>query len=1734
MKRILSLLLVFVMLLGMLPMSAFADETDSTFGIYLETDVSDPSALNIDDKITVTANIRNNPGFAGMKTKLTWDNTVVTFDGFTTETFRNQEFLTSDVIVDATFSHTAGTVVVGETTDLTVDGMLWEAVFTVIKDGDAKIAFSTEDFQMVNAATTKLEPAIDQTALEGLTITHECDYKETVVAPTCTTGGYTLYKCACGNEYTTNNISAIPHVYGEDGYCGYTCGWYKLDAPADAAFQYITASAGPMAIRKVEDDWFHIKLAEGVTSVYMTSTTDKLLLDGYGYANMTGNGGNVAYPFEMNEDGTATVCIPTAEYMTDVPENGTQLWVRNSQGDLEEKLTFARYGIHYVSIPEGAGYTVTGEATATDGYTFTVALAEGYQAGEDFAIKVNGETVATQPGEVTVNTVNDDIYITVDGVEQIGADFKLTVDLTEFIEELSNNLIICDDVIYIQTGEVNTVTKNANELDYAAVSIILANDVESVQGWMVNDQFYIGDVDYYDEDNDVTIVIEGKSFYLALGDMTEVVNPGTWVIRPIVEEVHVHDYESVVTDPTCTEGGYTTFTCKAGDDTYVGERVLALGHTNVKGTCSTCGASLTVIPEGAPFLEIVTSDGKNVTVTDMGDEPNYNIGKLYKVEVPLGTTQVNITYKQEDVYVDGFGYASVYVVNDPSVSQDGYGQTTSNGKTTVGLQMEKAAANGFGTLNVLNVPYPTDPYTLRAVYLLNDDQSVYHAFAFTYELGEGEHFASLPEGVGYTVSGDPIASDGYKFTVSIDEGFEATEDFAVKVNGEVVATQPGEITVSSVTEDLFITVEGVAKIANADTDIVLTVDLTGYTGTIDGSIWYSDNDYNNVEVGLNSGKKNTLALTASKSYGFFANIYEISPLAIGYDINGTVYAFPNSYTTYDLGDGYNVSMQPDGYLSLGTNGTNPGTFVIKPVLGISESVGAAPDFAEPDVIDVTDITVIGADVVSSAWEGDTLNVVLAEGTAADAALKTMWNIHVCNTKGGSQPLFNINGQMQCPMSAEATFDWTNGITLADGTATMTAAFEVADVYWDPHSQLEFTNKTFTVNFYVGAMPEPDEPEQPEQPEPNPITKVEVSHPNIVTDETGAMTMEIVSGTTEKLNLNIALENSGLEATQEVSWNSSNSDVARVENGILVTGSVTEPTTVYLTAIAVDKAPDPAAVIDGEGPAALATLAVTVNPVGEGYTVSMDTDKTVVADETIQIPVTVTHSDDTVESYKSYEFTFEYAPELLTLNNKSAENEKKDVTIVDDNGTVTVRRYGEALNVGGAAITLEFTAKQTCETNVKLTAAKVGTSDDAQGENIPVAQIADNVTLVTVSGYTVALPDAFTGDTVVAPGAAYTFEAKNKNYTYTVKATIDGKDITVTANEDGTSFTIAEDVITGNVTIAVVSETGKKFDVAITGTGAAELTPVEPLTTGEDAAQYMVDYKAVLTPADGYDYDVKITIGNEDYPCTPDENNVYTIAGSAITGDISIAVNKTASVVAEHDVTFSGTGVEDLVEGYADKVAHNGTYTFSLKEAETYAYTVTASMGGTAVTPVKAETANEDGSFTYTIENVTADLAIQIEKSDLKVEVSEYVGLNGKTVFLVTATQTLPEGKTLAYGGSAMYLKSYKVEGSEEMVQKYSWLAEAGENESLTVEAATAQITVTEATSTVLEQDNYNVNESSALDINDAQLVYDLYNNVYQSIETVGMQKFLRADVNGSGNINVSDAAAVVNAILAAK
>ena len=106
-----------------------------------------------------------------------------------------------------------------------------------------------------------------------------------------------------------------------------------------------------------------------------------------------------------------------------------------------------------------------------------------------------------------------------------------------------------------------------------------------------------------------------------------------------------HDYEAEVTAPTCLEGGYTTYTCACGDS-YVADETDALGHTegevvyeNVSdatctegGTgdaviyCSVCGEELSRITSTVPALGHTEAEAvvENEVDADCVNEGSYD------------------------------------------------------------------------------------------------------------------------------------------------------------------------------------------------------------------------------------------------------------------------------------------------------------------------------------------------------------------------------------------------------------------------------------------------------------------------------------------------------------------------------------------------------------------------------------------------------------------------------------------------------------------------------------------------------------------------------------------------------------------------------------------------------------------------------------------------------------------------------------------------------------------------------------------------------------------------------------------------------------------------------------------------------------------------------------------------------------------------------------------------------
>ena len=510
------------------------------------------------------------------------------------------------------------------------------------------------------------------------------------------------------------------------------------------------------------------------------------------------------------------------------------------------------------------------------------------------------------------------------------------------------------------------------------------------------------------------------------------------------------------------------------------------------------------------------------------------------------------------------------------------------------------------------------------------------------------------------------------------------------------------------------------------------------------------------------------------------------------------------------------------------------------------------------------------------------------------------------------------------------------------------------------------------------------------------------------------------------------------------------------------------------------------------------------PAFTGYAVSASEDKTVAVGENAEVKVTVSNSDSAVTAYNAYDLTMTYDTDKLTYVSCTAADTHAVVT--EDAGTIRVIGFGDEKNLDTPAATLNFTAKGTGEAEVKITSAKVDIGSQAVGSDAPAAFLLDDTTVIKVTGYTVTLGEGLSGESTVAPGADYTFTATDAdNYDYVISATMGGETVTPKDNGNGT-YTVSG--VTGNLVINAAM-TPKSYNVTVEGTGAGDVTAA-------DKATYNTDYTFTVTEDGNYTYNTTVTVGGKAYTLGTPENGKYTIPGTDIKGDIVISVTKTVKPSSVVSVTKP-----DYVKGN-DTATKGQDYTFTVDKEEGYDYSEpTVKVGDVDVTDKVVK--NGDGSYTIPGSTITGNITIEVTKTAaVAVDVTEYITLNGKAMYLVTASGNFAEGQVANYDGMSMFFS--------EKYNAYAYLVISADSlETVKAEAA-AKVKVAEGTAAGTVDYSGDVNGTKVIDVNDAQLTYDMYNAKYESFDAVSMLKFLNADVSGDKTVNVSDATAIVNLI----
>lgn len=438
-----------------------------------------------------------------------------------------------------------------------------------------------------------------------------------------------------------------------------------------------------------------------------------------------------------------------------------------------------------VTLVEGTGYTLSGETRIVKGqeYTFKFALTEGYKQGANFAVKVNGEKV----------------NVATDGTVTVAAD-KVTGDLTVTVEGVEQ--IVVGNTLTTGDGFEYEVLDGAN-----ATAIPYGGTLK----------FKVNLATGYNQSK--FVVKDGEKVLEAVDGVYTITN---------IRETHIITVEGVALNtygvalPTSTnyevKGANTvtygtdysfTIAFAAGQDTSAVKVYAQIGN----------GEKVELAKSGDGYTVTNVTDALTITVEGL---------KIAKYTVTLTPTE-GITYLSEN--------------NGTPATEAEHGSTYRFKAT-----FDSAKYNG-GTLVVKN----------GDIVLVADGNGVYSVenvsgnIVITVSgLAINTYTVTLTEGEGYTIaaadgSTSPVNYGGsFSFTVVVNSGYIA-ENLVVKANGTAIEAADGKYTVSNITSNITITVDGVEQDVFNERSLYKTS-------------WYSGNvEAGEKQMTIQSGAKITAA-----------------------------------------------------------------------------------------------------------------------------------------------------------------------------------------------------------------------------------------------------------------------------------------------------------------------------------------------------------------------------------------------------------------------------------------------------------------------------------------------------------------------------------------------------------------------------------------------------------------------------------------------------------------------------------------------------------------------------------------------------------------------------------------------------------------------------------------------------------------------------------------------------------
>ena len=390
-------------------------------------------------------------------------------------------------------------------------------------------------------------------------------YETKVISPDCTTEGCTVHTCsACGNSYTDNYVAALGHIEVIDEAVTPTCTTTGLTEG-----KHCSVCGEVIVAQTVVPALSHTEVVDAVVAPTCTTTgltegkhcsvCNEVLIAQVVIPVIGHTSGNV-----MVENNVDPTCTTNGSYDNVVyctvcdAELSRKTVIVDALGHTEVVDKAVTPTCTKTGLTEGKHCSVCNEILVAQ----TVVAALGHTEVVDKA--VDPTCTATGLTEGKHCSVCNEVLVAQTVVAALGhtevidktvAPICTTTGLTE-----GKHCSVCNEVLVTQTVVA--------ALGHRSGDVVLENNINPTctKTGSYDNVIYCTVCDA--ELSRETVVVD------ALG----------------------HKYNYIVTNPTCTTAGYTTYTCSVCGDSYVDDHVDVLGHTEVideavSPTCTTPGLS---------------------------------------------------------------------------------------------------------------------------------------------------------------------------------------------------------------------------------------------------------------------------------------------------------------------------------------------------------------------------------------------------------------------------------------------------------------------------------------------------------------------------------------------------------------------------------------------------------------------------------------------------------------------------------------------------------------------------------------------------------------------------------------------------------------------------------------------------------------------------------------------------------------------------------------------------------------------------------------------------------------------------------------------------------------------------------------------------------------------------------------------------------------------------------------